>query len=34
MNYSTSDDVKKLILRDLSYKNLHIVNPKLMLNLD
>ena len=26
--------MKKLILRDLSYKNLHIVNPKLMLNLD
>ena len=32
--YSSSDDVKKLILRDLRYKNTHFVNPELMLNLD
>ena len=33
-NYAGSDDVKKLILRDLKYRNLHLINPELMLNLD
>ena len=33
-NYSSSDDVKKLIIRDLRYKNMHFINPELMHNMD
>ena len=33
-NYSSSEDVKKLILRDLRYSDTHLINPQLMLNID
>ena len=32
--YGQSDDAKKLILRDLRYKNMHMINPDLLVNLD
>ena len=32
--YSSSDDVKKLVLRDLRYGDTHMINPHLMLNID
>jgi len=34
MNFQASDDVKKLILRDLSYKQMHLVNSDLLEVLD
>ena len=33
-NYSSSDDVKKLILRDLLYKKMHFVNADMIDLLD
>lgn len=30
MNFGSSDDVKKLILRDLSYRHMHLVNADLL----
>ena len=33
-NYTSSDDIKKVILRDLKYPKMHFINPDLMLNMD
>ena len=34
MNFASCDDVKKVILRDLSYKQMQIVNPEILETLD
>ena len=34
MNYTSSDDVKKIILRDLLYKNMQFVNAEMLEMLD
>ena len=34
MNYTTSEDIKKIIIRDCQYKKMQFVNPHLIANLD
>ena len=33
-NYSSIDDVKRIIIRDLRYKKMQLVNAELMLNIE
>ena len=33
-NYSSIDDVKRIIIRDLRYSKMQLLNPELMLNIE
>ena len=34
VHYNSSEDIKKIILRDLKYSKMQLINPELMLNID
>ena len=34
MNYTSGDDIKKILLRDLLYRKMHFVNQELLESLD